>query len=225
MIHPLMKSRGSKPRTGKVLKCVCGTEFYRSPSTVVWSSHFCSRDCANSHKDDGVQTACFFCGKAFHIPPSYRKVVNFCSPKCSQDQHRKEINEVPIERRERWKEQKKGKLWSSMKADKEFSAYIRNRDEWRCRYCGKDFSQNRSQLHNSHFWSRANSGTRYDPLNCIAACYACHYWKLEPAKHGIYRDLMIEWLGQEEYKALERRAMTIKKRDVAIAECMKLLGF
>ena len=106
------------------------------------------------------------------------------------------------------------KLWSMRQADRVFSDYIRNRDGWKCRHCKKDFKEKTGQLHNSHFWGRSRMGTRFDPKNCIALCFFCHYWKFEKEKQGDYRKLMIEWLGQDEYDLLEQRANTItQKRD------------
>ena len=87
----------------------------------------------------------------------------------------------------------KGKLWSSKKADTEFSRFIRNRDG-KCIRCGKiEF------LQCSHFWARANSATRYDPDNCDTLCYACHYGNIhgwEYNKQGEYRDFKIKQLGK-----------------------------
>ena len=62
--------------------------------------------------------------------------------------------------------------------------------------------------------------TRFDPDNCIAACYSCHYFKLEKEKQGTYRTIMLEWLGEEKYKQLEDKANKQTKRRDAIKELM-----
>lgn len=109
------------------------------------------------------------------------------------------------------------KIWSSHKADVEFSHYIRDRDFGRCFFCGKQGSQN------SHFWGRGNSATRYDPLNCDYSCGGCHM-RHEGNKQGLYRTMKLRLLGKREYEALERRAHSSVKRSDAIITCMKLLG-
>jgi hypothetical protein len=107
------------------------------------------------------------------------------------------------------------KLWSSTKADKEFSLFIRDRDKT-CFFCLNRATQN------SHFWGRGNSATRYDPENCDGVCGGCHM-RHEGSKQGIYRELKIKQLGIGRYEALERRARSIVKRSDAIAQCMALL--
>ena len=112
------------------------------------------------------------------------------------------------------------KLWSTAKADKLFSLWIRERDGWKCQRCGKNFSTNTSQLHTSHFWGRGHSATRYSKENCVAACYSCHYWKWEKEKQGEYRDFMLRLLGKKNYAVLERKAHTTVQRKEAIKELM-----
>jgi hypothetical protein len=110
------------------------------------------------------------------------------------------------------------KLWSTGYADDKFSLWIRARDG-KCRRCGSSSKP----LDCSHYWKRGDSGTRYDPLNCVAVCRDCHtIW--ERQQNNEYKAFMVDWLGQEEYDALERRARTFKKRVDAVLECMKLLA-
>lgn len=112
------------------------------------------------------------------------------------------------------------KVWSLINADRFFSQFIRTRDNWTCRLCKKTFIENKRVLHNSHFWGRGRMSTRFDPDNCIAACYSCHYFKLEKEKQGTYRTIMLEWLGEEKYKQLEDKANKQTKRRDAIKELM-----
>jgi len=99
------------------------------------------------------------------------------------------------------------------KTDFLFSLYIRNRDKWKCRYCGKDYSDNRKMLHNSHYWGRNKEGTRYEPDNCMALCFYHH----EQLGHGDlrdkYKEMMIEWLGQKRFDSLEIQANSYCKKD------------
>lgn len=112
---------------------------------------------------------------------------------------------------------KKEKLWSSHKADIEFSHWIRDRDGKRCFFCGKEGSQN------SHFWGRRHSATRYDPLNCDYVCGGCHMYH-EGSKQGVYRTKKIKQLGQEGYDLLMRRAMSTVRREQAIKICQSLIS-
>lgn len=110
--------------------------------------------------------------------------------------------------------------FTSAKADKLFSKYIRDRD----RYCF--FSRigcPNPGTQNSHFWGRGHSSTRYDPLNCDAACGGCHM-RHEGNKQGIYADLKLEQLGAQAYDALRRRAYSIVKRSDALKECERFLS-
>lgn len=105
------------------------------------------------------------------------------------------------------------------RADREFSVFIRNRDR-ACKRCGKE-----GALTCSHFWGRQHKGTRFDPNNCVALCWLpCHAYFWEKEKQGEYREFMMKWLGEEEYKNLQDRAMHPYPQKTAIMDCMKLLG-
>lgn len=108
------------------------------------------------------------------------------------------------------------KLWSTNKADIEFSHWIRDRDKGKCFFCGKQGSQN------SHFWGRGASSVRYDPENCDYSCGGCHM-RVEGNKQGRYRDMKIAQLGQDKYLMLMLKAHKTMKRDAAIIELMTLL--
>jgi hypothetical protein len=108
-------------------------------------------------------------------------------------------------------------LWSTAKADTEFSLFIRERDKWCFFGCGNRATQN------SHFFGRGNSATRYDPDNCDGACAECHAMH-EGNKNGVYKELKIEQLGSERFRALEIRARSTYPRSKAIYDCMVFLG-
>ncbi len=107
------------------------------------------------------------------------------------------------------------KIWSTTKADKEFSLYIRERDKT-CYFCTNKATQN------SHFWGRMHSSVRYDPLNCDGICGGCHM-RHESNKQGLYREKKIKQLGVNGYQELEKKKNQTMKRKDAIIECMKLL--
>ena len=114
-------------------------------------------------------------------------------------------------------------VWSMDRADRIFSNYIRLRADWKCENCGKNFENNKGQLHNSHFWSRVRMSTRFDPDNCMAVCWHCHFFKLEKEKQGIYRDLMIKRLGNEHYNTLRIKSNTLQNKRESIKEFMALM--
>lgn len=96
-------------------------------------------------------------------------------------------------------------------ADTAFSNYIRERDGWACRRCGKQYTQPTMGLHCSHFMSRRHEGTRFDPENCDALCYGCHsYFGTHPYEH---REWQIKLKGEDVVDRLRVRANTYKKRD------------
>ena len=117
----------------------------------------------------------------------------------------------------------KAKAWTTRKADKQFSAFIRKRDG----KCQHPNCQEIERLQCSHFWGRSISATRYDPENCIALCYRHHYgdtingW--ENRKQGEYRDHMIKLLGQKKYDELAIRSREAVQRMDAILKLMTWL--
>lgn len=62
------------------------------------------------------------------------------------------------------------------KVDRLFSVYIRTRDEWKCKNCGREFEEkDRRRLQCAHVWySRRYYVTRFDERNCHALCFGCH---------------------------------------------------
>ena len=60
------------------------------------------------------------------------------------------------------------------KTDDLLSKLIRERVNWVCEYCGKDFSHNKGGLHHSHLYGRRSKGTRWHPQNGFAHCHDCH---------------------------------------------------
>jgi hypothetical protein len=104
--------------------------------------------------------------------------------------------------------------------DREFSLLVRIRANWKCARCGGDFSMKQEDLHCSHFHSRRNKSTRFDPQNATALCWECH-WYLDhhPTAHKFWKLMQ---MGQERYDALARRANQIVKPDLkAIREWVR----
>jgi hypothetical protein len=100
-----------------------------------------------------------------------------------------------------------------------FSKFIRTRDGWKCQYrfkCygGVDYRSNPQGLHCSHFQKRGKWTTRYDPLNCDAACAACHnFVENDPDGQKTLEAWKLRQLGEQKYKALLIRANTTGRKD------------
>lgn len=96
-------------------------------------------------------------------------------------------------------------------ADKYFSDWIRQRDEWTCQRCKTEYEKPNQGLHCSHFHSRRHKGTRFDPENAIALCMWCHQHMGENPQ--IHCDFFLKRLGKEKYEALSVRAQIPTKID------------
>lgn len=100
-------------------------------------------------------------------------------------------------------------------ADTAFSNYIRERDNWTCQRCGKQYDKfntsDRQGLHCSHFKGRGKEATRFLPENCDALCYGCHqYFTSQPNEH-------VEWQvarkGQKVIDEIILLSNSYKKKD------------
>lgn len=60
------------------------------------------------------------------------------------------------------------------KLDDVFSQLVRERSNWVCECCQRDFSMERGALHCSHIYGRVHRGTRWHPFNALSHCFACH---------------------------------------------------
>jgi len=98
--------------------------------------------------------------------------------------------------------------------DANFSLYIRLRDGRRCQRCFKQYPEGAQGVHNSHFVGRRNKAVRWDQDNCVALCMGCHEF-FETHKATLYREWMIERLGQERFDSLVARSRAPVKRTQA----------
>ena len=86
------------------------------------------------------------------------------------------------------------------KADKLFSEFIRSKGY--CEWCGKKDGT----LQTSHIFSRRFLVTRWEPINAVCLCAACHYkWHDRPVE-GV--EWVKEYLGEEIYNELRTLAKT-----------------
>lgn len=108
----------------------------------------------------------------------------------------------------------KDPIWTRRKADTQFSAQIRARDN----QCLHPDPEHRGGLQNSHYHGRARHNTRFDEENCITLCWWHHFkskdlgWEFQKQtkeKHGFdgqYTIFMREKLGEEGFRRLQERA-------------------
>lgn len=94
------------------------------------------------------------------------------------------------------------------KADKAFSLYVRESQDWTCQRCGSKGET----LANSHYFGRSNEATRFAPENCDVLCYGCHqFWG--STDREAYREFKIKQLGENGFKKLIILANSYKKKD------------
>lgn len=97
------------------------------------------------------------------------------------------------------------------KADKLFSLYIRTRDNWTCKRCGKSYRPPTQALHCSHFVGRARENTRFMLENADALCYGCHrYFTAHPQEHY---DWQVAIKGQATVEKIKLASNMYKKKD------------
>lgn len=190
----------TKPRRGRTLTCkVCGSEFYRRPSSVA-GARFCSYACQREGFKTGKPRKCETCGDMYYVPPSQVKHrgSRFCSDKC--------MAQAMSARQSGSKNHRyKGHRIKITRLDAYFSRFIRMRDGFTCQRCRRAFDASSQGLQNSHYIGRANKRVRFDEENCDALCMGCHQ-VFETHKGTIYREWKIERLGIERYQALVERS-------------------
>lgn len=110
--------------------------------------------------------------------------------------------------------------------DKLFSLYIRQRDNFTCQRCFKQFVPPTSGLHCSHFHGRRKKSVRWDERNAVSFCHGCHVHMTEnPEEH---RAFFLALLGQKNYDRLMLDANMVRKPDtvligIKLREKLKLL--
>ena len=105
------------------------------------------------------------------------------------------------------------------KLDAVFSDLVRERADWTCQCCGKEFPDRKGAgLHCSHFFGRRGASTRHHGDNCYALCFSCHQ-RLGSNPHE-HRAFVHRELGEVRYNDLVLRANTPVKRSKAEREEM-----
>lgn len=86
------------------------------------------------------------------------------------------------------------------KLDAVFSDLIRERVDYICQRCQRDFRQNTRSLHCSHVFGRAKKSTRWHPDNALALCVGCHE---NMGQHPIdHAELVKSLIGSQKYDRL-----------------------
>jgi len=105
--------------------------------------------------------------------------------------------------------------------DKVFSDLIRERADWKCEVCGKEFPDRKGTgIHASHYWGRAGKSTRWHGDNVFAHCFGCHR-KLGSKPHE-FKAWVMKQLGETRYDWLTLRANAPKKYSKAEKKEMKV---
>ena len=94
--------------------------------------------------------------------------------------------------------------------DQLFSRLVRERANWICEHCEKDFRHDTVQLQCAHIVGRRILRLRHDPRNAVALCASCHHYftdrPLEFASWIAYR------LGDVIPEELRRLANEVHRR-------------
>jgi len=93
--------------------------------------------------------------------------------------------------------------------DRWFSLYIRKRDGFMCKRCGKRYApyveggsnSHLMGLHCAHCFGRGAHKTRWEPDNCLSLCYGCHQYM--DSRPEVKRGIFIKNIGEERYNELE----------------------
>ena len=98
--------------------------------------------------------------------------------------------------------------------DAVFSDLVRERADWTCEVCGKEFPDRKGAgLHASHYFGRRGASTRHHGDNVWSHCFGCHQ-KLGANPHE-FRSWVYKQLGESRYDDLVLRANSVCKRTKA----------
>lgn len=104
-------------------------------------------------------------------------------------------------------------------ADVAFSICVRERSNWTCERCGKQYTPPTQALHCSHFKGRGNWAVRFDPENAFAHCYGCHsYFEQNPQEFTEWAAERVSLLGIREKANDLQLAKRARKEKAQIAD-------
>lgn len=181
--HPLLVSRGHKPRRGTVYVCEpCGKEFYRQKSSQTAKHPVCSYKCYGEKQRKRVQLKCSHCFNVYEVPQSAYKWAQirgspskFCSKACMSSGLVGDKSPLWIKDRAKVKCRPNGnkdhKLWREL---------VFERDNYTCQFC----HVRGGYLEADHIkpWAYFPA-LRFDLTNGRTLCRACHNTTKISAKH------------------------------------------
>ena len=175
--HPLLKSRGNKPRRGNVVKCTnCGKEIYVRPSELK-GKRYCSKECANKGLMEGKPLICKVCGKEYYRSPAQIKWrgSSYCSNKCKGEaitlfqsgKNNPNWKGGVSTENHRQRASKKWKVWRDA---------VFTRDNWTCKDCGaRSMKGIKVKLYPHHIKPFAKYlELRFEVSNGLTLCEDCH---------------------------------------------------
>lgn len=199
-IHPLLKSGGNKPRTGKVKKClVCEKEVYRSPSEI--GRKYCSLSCYNEAQTQEPPRPCAICGKMFRTSP-FQKAAGrkYCSPACYYKSKKPKAignRRTGLMSRTKILAQKYARL-------RDCGGYNGSANCISC-YALKPYAE----LDGGHFIPSTCSYWKFDERNINAQCHKCNRFLHGNQRH--YAKGMVRKYGHEVLDEIEKHEFDIKK--------------
>ena len=87
------------------------------------------------------------------------------------------------------------------KYDALFSFLVRERANWKCEYCLRDFRHDPHSLHCSHVFGRRKQSVRCHPDNAMAHCIGCH--RILGENPVEFARFVMETLGEQRYERLK----------------------
>ena len=198
-IHPLLKSKGHRPRKGSVLLCkYCNKEFYNGRKDRL--RKYCSPKCTGLDQKKTINKICKVCNKKFTTIPSaikYRN-VQYCSKLCAGKAQTTKVVGVTKGNKVR-----KGLL---AKCQRTINRYIRLRDckgngGTNCISCNVWYEF--SKLDAGHFIPITSSAVRFDEKNINAQCIKCNRYLHGNIRH--YQKAMIVKYGKDVIQELESK--------------------
>lgn len=104
-------------------------------------------------------------------------------------------------------------------ADAAFSDCVRERADWCCEGCGREFSESsRGSLQCAHIYGRRAKSIRQDPLNAVALCFSCHK---DFTENPLDFDIFVKnKLGDSAIEILlEKRNSIVKYNKLFVKDC------
>jgi 5-methylcytosine-specific restriction endonuclease McrA len=186
MSHPLMQSKGFKPRKGAVLVCAtCGGEFYLPPSRVSGGPQYCSNKCQWASLKTNKPLNCLHCGNKFYVSRSQEKARNrgCCSKKCRERHYAKRGEQSHFWRGGVSSEDRRIRYSARMK---EWRLAVFERDGYKCQNCGAQGGDGTDvKLHAHHVKEFAHyPELRFEVDNGLTLCRTCHYGTHHAHKRG-----------------------------------------